>query len=330
MQLRRFLVDLTSRRAVNLFVGVLCVGSVFIAANLGLPWTPALLVAAYGSVLLYCAGVLLVTHSDMTNNSPYFLGFLFFLISLLRSFLTLSSFSDAVQLDQIVHQMGGALLATVVGLPFRQLLFAYSPSQAEQDTFFRTLEEELRRSATEFKRSQVELIQLVHDFVETRKMMFSDEEKASRQYIRSLQDGVKIFEESAANYPSVISSALSSCAASLKQLEERSQALAQSTQNLTPDRIRDIASQFAAVSDRSGDLAHGLNVLNATLIQVEQMIAGVPSRVGGHLRVAQSEFDDVRRQLRDKLDGIQGDVAAIDALLTDFVALTRERIGAVR
>jgi hypothetical protein len=263
----------------------------------------------------------------MTNNSPYFLGFLFFLISLLRTFWSVSSLSDDLQLGQIVHQLGGALLATVAGLPFRQLLFAYSPSQAEQDIFFRTLEEELRRSATEFKRSQVELIQLIQEFVEARKGIFADEEKASRKYIRSLEKAVGLFEESAANYPAVISAALSSCAQSLSVLQQKSVELSQAAQTISLDNVRDLVTHFSAVRDSSADLARGLGGLQIAVTQLERLAVNLPE---GILRGAQVEFDEVRRQMRQKVDDIQSDISAIDKVLTDFVSLTQERIGVVR
>lgn len=330
MPLRTYLVNLTSRRAVHLFIISLACGIVCIAADIGLPWTPALVVCAYGGVLLYCAKVLLVPHSEMTNNSPYFLGFLFFLIFLLRTFWTVSFLADDLQLGQIIHQLGGALLATVAGLPFRQLLFAYSPSEAEQDIFFRTLEEELRRSATEFKRSQVELIQLIQEFVEARKGIFSDEEKASRRYIRSLEKAVGLFEESSANYPAVISSALSTCAQSLQVLQEKSLELSQAAQTLTPDKIKEIVTQFTAVRDSSADLAGGFGSLQIAVVKLEELATGLPSSVRGHLRGAEVEFDEVRRQLRRKVDDIQSDVSAIDKVLSDFVALTQDKISVVR
>jgi hypothetical protein len=330
VQLRTYLVNLTSRRAVNLFLISLAAGSVLITADIYLPWSPAVVVIAYGGVLFYCAKVFLVPHSEMTNNSPYFLGFLFFLISLLRTFWSISTLGDDLQLGQMLRELGGALLATIVGLPLRQLLFAYSPSQAEQDIFFRTLEEELRRSATEFKRSQVELIQLVHEFVETRKGFFSEEEKASRRYIRGLEKAAGIFEESAANYPAIISAALSKCAQSLKVLQEKSLELSQAAQTLEPDKIKEVVTQFAAVRDSSAELARGLSGLQVGVVQLEQLVAGLPSNVGGHLRGAQVEFDEVRRDFRKKVDEIQADISAIDKVLTDFVALTQERVGTGR
>jgi hypothetical protein len=324
---RTYLVNLTSRRAVILFLISLACGTVFIGADIGLPWSPALVVCAYGVLLLYCAKALLVPHSEMTNNSPYFLGFLFFLISLLRTFWSVSSLSDDLPLGPMVHQLGGALLSTVAGLPFRQLLFAYSPSQAEQDIFFRTLEEELRRSATEFKRSQVELIQLIQEFVEARRGIFSEEEKASRHYIKSLEKAVGLFEQSAANYPAVISSALSTCAQSLQLLQEKTLALSEAAQTLAPEQISGIVTQFAAVRETSADLARGLGGLQIAVVQLKQLAAGLPE---GMLRGAQVEFDEVRRQMRRKVDEIQLDLSAIDKVLTDFVALTQERIGVVR
>lgn len=329
MQVRTYLVNLTSRRAVVLFIISLVLGSFFIGAGIGLPWTPALVVAIYGSVLLYCAKVLLVPHSEMTNNSPYFMGFLFFLISLLRTFWTVSLVNDQ-DLALIVHSLGAALMATVIGLPFRQLLFAYSPSQAEQDIFFRTLEEELRRSATEFKRSQVELIALIKEFVEARQGLFADEEKASRKYIRSLEKAIGLFDESAANYPATISSALASCTQSLTLLQEKSLDLSRAAQTLTPDHITGIVAQFKAVRDQSGDLTEGLGLLRTAVLELERSTAALPDRVSEHLSGVQLDFDKVRMHLRQRVEAIESDVTAIDKVLTDFTILMQERVDAAR
>ncbi len=157
--IRAYFLNLTSRRAVLLFLMALGAGAILIVANVCLPWSPPLIVVIYGSVLLVTAKFYRVPHSDMTNNSPYFLAFLFFLLSLATAFWNLRLASADLQLGDIVHQLGGALIATIVGIPFRQLLFAYSPEQADQDLYFRALEEELRRSATEFKRSQAPTLQ---------------------------------------------------------------------------------------------------------------------------------------------------------------------------
>ncbi len=330
MHLRKYLVNLTSRRAVILFIASMALGALLIWGDVGLPWTPAIVVGAYGALLLYCEVSLLVPHSEMTSNSPYFLGFLFFLISLLRTFWTVSSLSDDLQLGQIVHQLGGALLATVVGLPFRQLLFAYSPSQAEQDIFFRTLEEELRRSATEFKRSQAELVEMIQQFVQARREMFSDEEKASRRYVRSLEKALGMFDEGTANYPATISAALASCSASLQILQEKSSELAQAAQTISPDKLQDLVSQFASVRDSSAQLTLGLSALQSGLLRLEQMAAGLGPSVGAHLRNAQLEFDEVRGQLRQRVNDIRTDISEIDQVLTHFVALTQERVGALR
>jgi hypothetical protein len=88
-----------------------------------------------------------------------------------------------------------------------------------------------------------------------------------------------------------------------------------------------MVAQFAAVRDSSTALARGLGGLQIAVVQLEQLAAGLPE---GMLRGAQVEFDEVRRQMRRKVDEIQSDLSAIDKVLTDFVALTQEKIGAVR
>jgi hypothetical protein len=330
VQLRTYLANLSSRDAALLFVAALVLGTFLIGASIGLPWTPALVVCAYGALLLYSAKALLVPHSEMTNNSPYFLGFLFFIVSLVRSFWDVPSQSADLDIGRMVHQLGGALIATVVGLPFRQLLFAYSPSQADQDVFFRTLEEDLRRSATEFRRSQVELIQLIQQFVEARKGIFSDEEKASRRYIRSLDKAIGIFDESAGNYPAIIASALSSCAQSLDALREKSRELSEASRSLTSAQITDLVTQFATVKDRGADLASGFSSLHASMEQLRQLAGVLPSTVVVSLQGAQHGLDEVREKLRSSVDAIQSDISAIDNVLNDFVTTIQDRVGAIR
>ncbi len=84
-----------------------------------------------------------VSHSDLTNNSPYFLGFVLFLFSLFVTFTRYALHPEAMQMGFVIRELGASLLTTVVGLPFRQWLFAYDPAQLEQDAYYRTLEEEL-------------------------------------------------------------------------------------------------------------------------------------------------------------------------------------------
>lgn len=78
LSLREFLLNLTARRAFWLFLVCFVAGAGAILFNFWLPWIPCLAVLAYGAALLYSATALQVSHSESTNNSPYFLGFVFF------------------------------------------------------------------------------------------------------------------------------------------------------------------------------------------------------------------------------------------------------------
>jgi len=216
---RSFLLHLTTQRAFILFGLDFALGLISICANFGLPWIPALLVLMYGLVLLYSAVSLKVSHSEATNNSPYFLGFVFFLVSLFRAFYSVS-FTNGDQIDLVIHQLGAALLTTIVGLPLRQALFAFSPSQADQDLFYRTLEEELRRSAAEFRRSQVEMLQIIEDFVAARQSLFKDEQKAIRQYVTSLTKATAVLDGSINDFPNAIATILESSLSKFRILEE--------------------------------------------------------------------------------------------------------------
>src|SRR5271157_1291349 len=67
-----YLLKLTSRKANQLFLIAALIGSVSIWFDIGVPWLPAVIVVIYGMLLFCAAKFYLVTHSDTTNNSPYF------------------------------------------------------------------------------------------------------------------------------------------------------------------------------------------------------------------------------------------------------------------
>jgi hypothetical protein len=308
----------------------LILGGASIQAELALPWTPGLIVAAYGGVLLYSEMACGVTHAEMTNNSPYFLGFIFFLFSLLTTFRNFSSHGADAQFDYIVRQLGTALLPTIVGLPLRQLLFAHGPSQADQDLFFRTLEDELRRGASEFRRSQAELVQLVQQFVEMRKGLFSEEEKAARDYVHTLERAIGMFQESLANYPSVISTALSACAQSVHALKEKLRELNQAAQQTEPNQLSNMIAQFESVKASAGTLAGELSELRKTVEQLRLLAGAVPGTIKEQLASVKVDVDQVRSELIVKVATIQSDLTAIDKVLSDFVAVAQVRIEAMR
>jgi hypothetical protein len=328
--IKTYLVNLTTRRAASLFFGGLLIGVICILSGFGLPWSPGIVVAAYGCVLWYAEKVCLVSHTEMTNNSPYFLGFLFFLVALANTFHSFSVQASDLQLQYVIRQLGSALIPTIVGLPFRQLLFAYSASQADQDLFFRTLEDELRRSATEFRRSQTELVQLVQEFVEMRRGLFSEEEKASRRYVHNLEKAIALFDTTLSDYPIVISSTLSSCAQSVSGLKEKLRELSQAVEHTDPRQLSDIVAQFASVKTSAGGLAGELANLKSTVEHLRALAETVPAGIKDQLASAKVDLDGVRADLRDKVASIQSDLTAIDKVLTDFVIVAQGRIEAIR
>ena len=330
MSVRNYLLNLTTKRAAHLFFASLVLGGACIVLGFGLPWTPALVVVAYGLVLWYAEKAFRVSHSEMTNNSPYFLGFLFFLVALAKTFSSFSVQSSDAQLEYVVRQLGAALFPTIVGLPFRQVLFAYSATQADQDLFFRTLEDELRQSATEFRRSQAELVQLVQEFVQLRKGLFSEEEKAARKYIRNLENAVALFDASLSDYPTMISSTLSNCAQSMNGLKDKLRELTQAADHMQPHQLSDMVAQFEGVKRSAGGLAAELSSLKETTETLRTMAGGMPAEIKVHLLSANADLDEVRADLRTKVASIQSDLSDIDKVLTDFVTVAQRHIETIR
>jgi hypothetical protein len=309
-RLKIYLVNLTSRRASNLFLLALGVGVIAIWFDVLLPWVPVFVVLLYGLTLFYATTFLYVSLSEMTSNSPYFLGFLFFLFSIYRSF---SAFETSqLTTSKVIGQLGSALLATLVGLAFRQLIFAYSPGQADQDTFFRTLEEELRSSATQYKKSQAELVGLLHEFVASRELLFTEEAKASKRFVQNMEKTAKVFDSAFENYPTMISTALTESAKGVTKLRKAIDEMAISANELKPPLFNETAREVDALKVATADLTKHISALGESMI--------VMTRSSG--TAASSSLETFKK--------IEQEVKAVDAILEDFINVMRNKIAAFR
>jgi hypothetical protein len=326
---REYLLNLTTQRAAKLFGVFLGIGSISILSNVGLPWIPALAVVAYGGLLLYSAVKYLVPLSESTNNSPYFLGFLFFLVSLFRTFYW-SAFQDGDHIDSIIRQLGAALLTTIVGLPLRQVLFAYSPTQADEDLFYRTLEEELRRSATEFRKSQAELVQLVQEFVEAKRTVFAEEQAAARHYIKSLTKATAMFDGSIESLPTVLTNTIESCLGKFKELDREldsfssiTSGLDSATLKISLETVQSIGTTAKGLEGSLVDLRHSLTAANSA--------AGlIPSNLTNQMSDLKHALALVPTAAKDQIARIESDIQAIDTLLDSFVQLLERKVEAFR
>jgi len=325
-RLRSLLSRLASRRASHLFLACFLLALPCIWFGILLPWLPAAIVLLYGSVLLAAAGLSRVPHSEMTNNSPYFLGFLLFLFSLLTSFSQLGSATP----KQIAAQLGTALVTTIVGLPFRQLLFAYSPVQEDQDIFFRSLEEELRRSATQFKRSQAELVELVTQFLETRELLFSEEEKAARRYIANLQKASDVLGLAVSGEGSAVTRALGDCAKGLAQLKDRVAELSTASQRVSPDIFPQLSSELGRLTLSASDVVRQLHLMRGSVESLTKASDQLPLDAKKLVDGAKERTVAVATDLRTQVARISADLSAIDTILGDFVNLVVKRLAAFR
>ena len=323
--MRRFLLNLTSRRAFDLFLAAFFVGALSIWYNFFVPWFPAAIVVVYGCVLFYSAKVLLVAHSEMTNNSPYFLGFLLFLVSLFVAFNSLSD-PNKFQLTAVLGNLGTALLTTIVGLPFRQLLFAYSPGQADQDTFFRTLEEELRRSAAQFRKSQTELIELLQEFIATRQALFAEEERAAKRYVGSIEKAASIFDQAFDKYPAMISTALADCAKGVAKVRTNLDELVASSKGLNGPLFAETVQELERLGASTKDAATRIQGFNLSLNGLSEAANRIPGQMQNVLLSVANRSDEAGSELLKKLKMIQADVEAVDHILNDFIKLATERI----
>ena len=227
----------------------------------------------------------------------------------------------------VIRELGASLLTTVVGLPFRQWLFAYDPAQHDQDSFYRTLEEELRRSAAEFKKSQIELVGLVEQFVEVRKTLFAEEQIASEQYIGNLKRAISMFDDSFGKYPLLISSALDSCTKVFNKMKTKLENLSTAMDNLDSSQLQQLETELQKFKEQTLVLGSSLDMLNRSVAQLTLQAGQIPEAVSQVYGSVSKAAGQGAAELKNNLDVLLRDIQNIDKLLTEFVDMQALKIA---
>jgi methyl-accepting chemotaxis protein len=194
---------MTPRGAIRLFVPAL-LGAAGLLWYVPVVFAPALVVGVYGVILF----LLQLRKSGEVNStvkdSPYFLGFILTLLGLLKIFWDIGADSAAgkqIDIPHLVAQAGGAILATIVGLFLRQVLWSHDKGEDERDKVFEQLSQSLKDSAVDYKQQQGELVALIQDFVKSRKRLLATEEAVHARYVSHLEQTSDVLDRFNADYP---------------------------------------------------------------------------------------------------------------------------------
>jgi hypothetical protein len=346
--IKRFLIDLDSVKAAYLFLVALLAASFSIVFDVGLPAIPIAVVLAYGCVLLAASHWYVVPHGEMTKNSPYFLGFLLFLVALYSIFReTSGDFRQA----KILPRLAAALLPTIIGLSIRQFLFATDPAQRDHDAFYRTLEEELKHNAVEFKKAQIQLVELVRDFTNARQTLLAAEEKTAQDYVDHMRKAVAIFEESASAYPKAILDAITALNKRLTTVVQKLDHTVEIAGTLDLNAVANASTALRSLSSELTDARNQLTALGTGVQATTSNLSGVASMLEETVKKTQITVEqftevflngiaDALTKLRLAIESehlsisktakpIVDDLQAIDRILTDFAKLLESKVLAV-
>lgn len=183
-----YLRNLTPKRAFYLFTAFLLLGSFVVISHYYAVLLSNSFIMVYGLCLLYSQNKAFVVLSLQTKNSPYFLGFMFTLVALSTVFLEKQA---APTWETFSGEIAVALSTTVFGLLVRQCVFSFDPAQAHQADIIRSIAEQLRERAEEYRQAQARLMGLINGFIDSREQLYEQEEAISAQYVSSLGDAVK-------------------------------------------------------------------------------------------------------------------------------------------
>lgn len=209
-----YLEQLTPSRAFGLFFALLLAGIGLIFSSDfvgGAPWFALLAPAIYGATLFAAQRRYHVALNGTVKDSPYFLGFILTMAAVGKIFVDIARRPPgSTGSSQVIVEAGAAIVTTVVGLFFRQLLLSFDRAENLQDLVFQSAIRNLREGAVKLHNSQAEFLGLAQEFVTARKRLFSREETALSRYVEKLEAGTAVLQRIEEGYPQRIDKLLSS------------------------------------------------------------------------------------------------------------------------
>jgi biopolymer transport protein ExbB/TolQ len=207
-----YLLTLTSSKSFFVFLGAFLAGSGVLVVDFYPAYVLPIVVFSYTALLYYSQHYFFISLSEEIKNSPYFLGFLFTLTCLIHIFLNIRVGENAASSDlmnQIIQQIGTALLTTICGLIGRLLLISQDRVENEKNNLWNDTTTELKENAWAYQNSQRNLLSLVEDFTTFHRQILDSEEKVSKKHIAVLSETTATLEKLSKDYPERIDSFLS-------------------------------------------------------------------------------------------------------------------------
>lgn len=159
---------------------------VFIKVSIYGSWLPSLFVLIYGLLLL------MIQHSkekiliDQEKDSPYFMGFMLTLISLLFIFTTNDEIGINNSFQTLFESIGIAISTTIVGLFFRYVIVISDNNETKEKELLNILAEQQEKTILSYINAQDNLYMLISSFSENHQKIIEEEFKYHNEYINKI------------------------------------------------------------------------------------------------------------------------------------------------
>jgi len=260
---------------------------------------------------------------DTIRDSPYYLGFLLTQIALVALFIRFRP--GAGSLVDLSHGLGIALSTSIVGLASRQVFVLASPPPPAE----RPLQQEdpIRQALVEHQRTQREFAAFVDSFVAQREQLMDAERASSREYVKAMKTTLASLQRVQERVGDNIE----------KAARQSSELLDRSHRSMTES----IVGATDALATRTESLRSRLSALEGDITRISSGLRGAsPVPDLESLRSASAEtaaamrtlgesgavIGRTARETSDLAGAILDDLKAVDAILTEFVAIASQRI----
>jgi len=149
-------------------------------------WLPSLCVLIYGSLLLIIQNSKEKILLDQEKDSPYFMGFMLTLISLLYIFMTNDKIIGNGSFQQLFESIGIAISTTIVGLFFRFVIVISDHNETKEKKLLQILAEQQEKTILSYVNAQDNLYKLISSFSENHQKIIEEEMNYHNMYIEKI------------------------------------------------------------------------------------------------------------------------------------------------
>lgn len=311
------------------FVLSLLLSATFIILDTQYIALPSIVVFLYGAYLFLLQQYFNRTLSQNEKDSPYILGFLLTLISLVFSFLMIQNILiDTAELMEISSLAGSIVIAlstTIVGLICRTILVVSDQEDIRTSRLLSIYSHQTDEALSKYLTAQEQITDMVDDFRQTTKAVYEDLNKVQRNLTKRLTSLGSLLDERITEIESKHLSNGKRLETVMGEIAEGADKFSKTINHLN-DSIAVYQGNVSSTNTSLKSIRDEIAALKEAFVSLKKGVSIYTDSLASSTRIVNSAVLNSSKGLEQLLNTLQKDIHDIDVILTEYTKLVSKRI----